>query len=326
MILGRRAGFRDDGIDACTYKSLFRVAAGGFHLSFERGVVALGLRQAVIGDEDALGPAGGEFLAAARLAGLDQDGMALGAARHGEWAAGLEEFPLVVEAVDFFGVGEQAGFAVGDDGAVLPGVPVAHDDFQELIGAVVAGVVLAVGQMAHVEGFAVVHGGDDVPGGAAVGEEVERGEDAGDVERFEVCGGEGGAEAEAFGGHAHDREDGDGVHFDASYAVGDGMGVVAAEQVGHCQPVVEEAEVEFSGFEGPADAAIILGGGEVLHCLGVAPGADEVGAVLRLQESDQGHLAHCVGFPAAMFVDCIPGGVEGEICGAARGRGNRIRK
>jgi hypothetical protein len=29
--------------------------------------------------------------------------------------------------------------------------------------------------------------------------------------------------------------------------------------------------------------------------LGMAPGADEVGTVLRLQEADQGHLAHRVG-------------------------------
>ncbi len=153
----------------------------------------------------------------------------------------LKEFALVVQAVDFFRVGEQAGFAVGDDGAVLPRVPVAHDDFHELVGAVVAAVVVAVRGMAHVQRFAVVHRGDDVPGGAAVGQQVEGGEDAGDVERLEIGGGEGGAETEAFGGHAHDGQDGDRVHFDAADAVGDGVGVVAAEQVGHGEAVVEES-------------------------------------------------------------------------------------
>ena len=235
------------------------------------GVVALGLREAVVGDEDALGPAGGESLAAAALPGLDQHRVALGGAGDGEGAAGLEELAFVVEAVDLFGVGEQAGFAVGDDGAVVPGVPVAHDDFHELVGAVVAAVVLAVGGVAHVQRLAVVHRGDDVPGGAAVGQQVEGGEDAGDVERLEIGGGEGGAEAEALGGHAHDGQDGDRVHLDAADAVGDGVGVVAAEQVGHGEAVVEEAEVELAGFQGAADAAVVLGAGEVL--LGLAGGA-----------------------------------------------------
>ena len=190
--------------------------------------------------------------------------MALGGAGDGEGAAGLEELALVVQPVDLFGVGEQAGFPVGDDGAVLPGVPVAHDDFHELVGAVVAAVVFAVRGVAHVERLAVVHRGDDVPGGAAVGHQVEGGEDAGDVERLEIGGGEGGAEAEPLGGHAHDGQDGDRVHLHAADAVGDGVGVVAAEQVGHREAVVEEAEVEFPGLQRAADAAVILGAGEVL--------------------------------------------------------------
>ena len=113
--------------------------------------------------------------------------------------------------------------------------------------------------MAHVQRLAVVHRGDDVPGGAAIGHQIEGGEDAGDMERLEIGGGAGGAEAESFGRHAHDRQDCDRVHFHAADAVGDGVGVVAAEQVGHGEAVVEEAEVELSRFQRAADAAVIFG-------------------------------------------------------------------
>lgn len=55
--------------------------------------------------------------------------------------------------MDFFGVREQARCAVGDDRAVFPPIPVTHDDFHELVGSVVAAVMLAVGGVAHVQGL-----------------------------------------------------------------------------------------------------------------------------------------------------------------------------
>src|SRR3546814_9692124 len=72
----------------------------------------------------------------------DDDRVALRRARHGERAAGLEEAALVVEAVHLVGMGEQAAFLVLNDGAVLPGVPVPEHDLHELVGHVVAQVVL----------------------------------------------------------------------------------------------------------------------------------------------------------------------------------------
>ena len=110
------------------------------------------------------------------------------------------------------------------------------------------------------------------------------------MKRLEIRGAEGGAEAEAFGRHAHDGEDGDRVHLHAADAVGDGVGVIAAEQVGHGEAVVEEPEMEFAGFQRAADAAVILGRGEILVGERMAPGPDEIRAVLRLQEPHQSHL------------------------------------
>src|SRR4051794_15794482 len=117
------------------------------------------------------------------------------------------------------------------------------------------------------------------------------------MERLEIGRAEGGAEAEATGRHAHDGQDGDRVHLHATDAVGDRVGMVAAEQIRHREAIVEEAEMEFPGLQRPADAAIILSAGEILCRERVAPGPDEVRAVLRLQEPHQSHLPwHRVSF------------------------------
>ena len=73
--------------------------------------------------------------------------------------------------------------------------------------------------------------------------------------------------------------------------------MVAAEHVGHREAVIAEAEMEFTGFERLADAAVVFGGGEILAGQRMTPRPDEIGAVLRLQEADQGHLAHRKGSP-----------------------------
>ena len=190
-------------------------------------------------------------------------------------------------------VGEQAGRLVLDDGVVLPGVPMAEHDLHELVGAVVAQVVRDHLVAAHVLGLAVVERGDDVPGGAPLGHQVERGEHAGDVERLVVAGRIGGAEPEPLGRHAHHREHGDGVELHAADAVPNGVRMVAPVHVRHRQSVVEEAEMELAVLQHPADVPVVVGRPGVGARLRMAPGAREIGAVLRLQEGDQGHLAHC---------------------------------
>ena len=82
----------------------------------------------------------------------------------------------MVEATDFLGVGEEPARLILDDAAVLPGIPMAEHDLHELVGAVVAQVVLDHLVAAHVLGFAVVERGDHVPGRAPLRHQVERGE------------------------------------------------------------------------------------------------------------------------------------------------------
>ena len=218
--------------------------------------------------------------------------MALRRTRHGERATRTEPCSLMVQPPHLVGMREQSGLLVDDDRVVVPGIPVAEHHFHELVGAIVARVVLQVFVMAHVQRFAVVHRRHDVPGGATAGHQVERREHARDVERFEIGGGAGGAETQALGRHAHHCEHGDRVHLHAADAVLDRVAMVVAVAVRHRQTVVEEAEVELAFLQHAADGAVVVGGHRVIARFRMAPGTDKVGAVLRLQETDHDHLAH----------------------------------
>ena len=79
----------------------------------------------------------------------------------------------------------------------------AEHDLHELVGAIVAQIVRDHLIAAHVLGLAVIERGDDVPGRAPVGHQIERGEQARDMERLVVAGGIGGAETQPLGRHAH---------------------------------------------------------------------------------------------------------------------------
>ena len=83
-------------------------------------------------------------------------------------------------------LGEQAGPLVLDDGVVLPGVPVAEHNLHELVGPVVAQIVLDHLVPAHVLGLAVVERGNDVEVGA-LGHQVEGGEQPCHVKRLVVA-------------------------------------------------------------------------------------------------------------------------------------------
>jgi hypothetical protein len=120
---------------------------------------------------------------------------------------------------------------------------------------------------------------------------VQRREDAGDVEGLVIGGRIGRAEAELLGRVAHGAEDRDRVHLHHAHAVAHGLGVVAAQDVGHGEAVVEEGHVEAAILEDARDALVVLRLEIVLHRLGVPPGAGIVRAILRLEEGDQGHFA-----------------------------------
>ena len=220
--------------------------------------------------------------------------MSLRRTRHGEGTPRGQEFSAIFHAVHFVGMGEQAGVLVHDQRIVLPAVPAAVDDFHELVGAVVAQVVREMHLAAHVLRLAVVDRSHYVPCGATAQHVVHRLEAPRHVERFVVGRGCGGTDAKALGTEAHCQQRRHRIELHHAHAIRDDCrGVAAFIDVRHREPIIEEGELEFSFFQHLADLLVIGGGGEIGAAFGMPPGACERRAVLRLQETDHDHLAHC---------------------------------
>ena len=112
------------------------------------------------------------------------------------------------------------------------------------------------------------------------------------MERLVVAGGIRRTQAEPLRGHAHHGEHRHRVQLHATDAIAHRVGVVVPVDIGHRQPVVEEPKVEFAFLEYPADVPIVVRRPGIGARLRMAPGARKIGAILCLQEGDQGHLAH----------------------------------
>ena len=228
---------------------------------------------------------------APRRAGLQDHRTALRRARHGQRAAHGEVLALVVDLVHLGRVGELAGLPVHDQRAVLPGVPQRRDGLQELLGPVVALVVVQMGLDAEVLRLRVVHRGDDVPRGPPAGQVVERGERAGDVERVVVRRGVGGADADPRRGADDPAEHGRQVELDRAGAVADGVGDRVAVDAGHGEPVVEEHAVELRRLQRLRDVRVVVHRQEPEVGRRVAPRSGVDGHVAGLHEADQRHLS-----------------------------------
>ena len=184
--------------------------------------------------------------------------MALRRARHGERSARAEEPSLVIEAMDLAGIGEGATLAIERDRIVFPGVPVSEHDLHEFVGAVVAQIVFEMLGEAEVGGLRVVQRSDDVPGSPAVEQQVDRGKHARDMERFVVGRRVGDPDPEFFGGKAHGESDRHRIELCRAYAVPHRLPEVIAETIRNGEPVIEEGEMKFAGFERAADVFIIF--------------------------------------------------------------------
>ena len=132
LLLGLLVGFADDRHHARKDGELVRLAAVFGHPLLERVVV--GLRElgvAVDHGENHVGDPRRQFLTGRRAAGLDDDRMALRAALDVERPLDRKESSFVIELADLALVEELAGLLVGDDRAVVPGIPKAAHDIDE---------------------------------------------------------------------------------------------------------------------------------------------------------------------------------------------------
>ena len=147
-----------------------------------QGVVELGVRR-----EDDVRLAGGEVPALRGVAGLEQHRPVLGAARQPRRDVHGVVLPFMPHAADRAGAA-QAAPRRGRDGAVVPGVPDPLGGLHERFGVDVAVGVVEVAAAAEVRAGPGVVRGDDVPGGAAAGDQVQRGQPVGQVRGIVVGG------------------------------------------------------------------------------------------------------------------------------------------
>ena len=157
---------------------------------------------------------------------------------------------LVVHGPGRTGRGPGGGSRRFGDGAVLPGVPDPLGGFDECFGVDVPVRVVQVAAAAEVRAGPGVVRGDDVPGRAAAGEQVQGGQPVRQVRGVVVRGVLGGHQADV-GGHGGQG----GQHGLRVRPAGDVQRVRAAEVLAQPQPFAEEERGEQAALGGLGDAA-----------------------------------------------------------------------
>ena len=61
--------------------------------------------------------------------------------------------------------------------------------------------------------------------------------------------------------------------------------------IGNGKAIIEEGEMKRALFQRAADTLIVIGRHKILRCGRMPPGCGEIRAVLRLQKSNERHLA-----------------------------------
>src|SRR5438093_7626037 len=177
-------------------ESLIRRAAILGHASLQIAVSTLCARQLLDDGEHDVGRPRGQLEPGLRAAGLNDDRMTLRATGHVDGALHLEEPATMVERADLRRVDVDSGRLVRHDRAVLPAVPEALHDVDELLSDLVAEVVLHVGFAAEVERGLARRARHHVPGRPALGDVVDGAEGPGDVVGLAEAGRHGRAEAD----------------------------------------------------------------------------------------------------------------------------------
>src|SRR6516225_9607587 len=184
----------DDRHDAGQYRQLLGRATVLRHALLQIGIGLLGAVQLLHDGEDDIGGARREFQARRRAASLDDDRVPLRAARDVHRPLDLKEPALVVERPDLAVIDVDRARLVGDQRPVFPAIPQPLDHIDELLGALVTQLVVHLTVEVEIERRLRPRTGDDVPGGAALADMVDRGEQAGYVVGFGKARRYGGAE------------------------------------------------------------------------------------------------------------------------------------
>ncbi len=202
--------------------------------------------------EHRVGVPGGQRHARRRRAGLGQERVALRRARERQIAGHVEVLAVVPGRVQPGRVGPLAGLPGPDRGVVFPGVPELEHDLDVFAGPLVPVRGRGVRLVAEVARGGGLGGGDDVPAGASVAEEVQRGQPPGHVPRVAVGGGHGGDQPDLLGGGGHRGEQ--------LQRVQPGVGQVLGAEFGHPGAVGQEDRVEHAAFGRPRQLDVVGAG------------------------------------------------------------------
>ncbi|MNS51517.1 hypothetical protein D3C72_841970 [compost metagenome] len=207
-LAGVFVGVADIDLGPGQYQQLLGVTpqprGAALHITVER----LALLDAGGVGEDHIRRGGSKVTPLLRIAGLEDDRLALWRALDVQRPHHREVLALVVQGMHPAGVEELPGGPVAREGAVFIGAPQALHHRDMLLGAGIAGVVVVVLVTAIVAGGAGVATGDHVPAGAALADKVQRGEAAGDVEGFVVGSGQGADQADVACAYRQRRKQG----------------------------------------------------------------------------------------------------------------------
>ena len=208
----------------------------------------------------------GELAPARRGPGLVEHGRALRRGLAEMDGVEAKVLSLVLDAMDFFRIGENAARAIAQRRIVFPAsFPELVDDFHVFVGDVVAVVVTGLLVLAGAFRGAVEIAGDDIPPHASFREMIERRHAPG--ERIGRLVGEIGrdAEAEVFGHRGHRRDHQHGIVDRRLRGVAHRRLVVAAKDVVDPEHVGEKQAVEPPALQRPGEIkpigqAVVVGG------------------------------------------------------------------
>ena len=166
------------------------------------------------------------------------------------------------------------------------------DDFEELVGAVVALVLRDLLAQRKIPGFGVLERGDHVPAAASGAQMVQRGKGACQFIGLEIAGRAGGHQTQVPGDARHGRQHQRGVQpHGAQRAVAQLAVGAALEAVGNGQNIGKKSHVETASLERLRDLLIVGWVEPVGFGAGVAPAAGSTGT--GNDEGGQMHLAGC---------------------------------
>ena len=252
-LLGLRLALAHGRHDHVEDLAIVGIAPGGGDPRAQVGAEGLHLLDRADGAEHGIHVLRGEGLALRRGAGLDQHGTALRRAGGVERPARGEEAALEVDRAHLGGIDEHAALAIHHDRIGIPRLPELGHDLDELVGHLVAQVVLDMRVEAEVLRRALGRRGHEVAAHPALRHQVERGDQAREQIRRIEAGRDRRHEAEPARRLRHQRHQRQRIVLRRPQRTRQVEIHRAAVVVGHEHRILEQQEVEAGALHRPGE-------------------------------------------------------------------------